>query len=79
MKEFSKTILVVEATDERAVVWTKPDDFHYGGDDPLKGLLGRWPDCFFVVMANGQVRIMPASITPALLQPFCTLAGGEDQ
>jgi hypothetical protein len=78
MQEFSKTILVVEAADERAVVWTKPDDFHYRGDDPLKGLLGRWPDCFFVVMANGQVRVMPPSITPDLLQPFCTLAGGED-
>src|SRR5260221_5035866 len=34
----SKTIMVVEANDDNAVVWTKPDDFDVGKPDPIKGL-----------------------------------------
>ena len=34
----SNTIMVVEAADEKAVPWTKPDDFEYDENNPLKGL-----------------------------------------
>ena len=33
----SNTIMVVEAADEKAVPWTKPDDFEYDANDPLPG------------------------------------------
>ena len=38
----SNTIMTVEVTDDRAVIWTKPDDFEYDPQDPLKGLVGFW-------------------------------------
>ena len=34
----SKTILAIEVDDEKAVPWTKPDDFEWQEKDPAKGL-----------------------------------------
>ena len=36
----SHTILVVEADEDRAVIWTKPDDLEYDPANPAKGLGG---------------------------------------
>lgn len=60
----SNTILTVEASDEKAVVWTKPDDFEFDADNPLKGLAGLQPGGFNVGMADGSVRFLPASLDP---------------
>jgi hypothetical protein len=60
----SNTILTVEAADAKAVIWTKPDDFEFDADNPLKGLVGLQPGGFNAGMADGSVRFMPASIDP---------------
>lgn len=63
----SNTIAVVEAGDESAVVWTKPDDLVPDEKDPLKGLLGLYPGGLNVGICDGSVRFIRESIDPTML------------
>ena len=70
------TVVVVEASDEKAVPWTKPEDFPANTDDPANAL---WHD-----PANRKVHILFADgldyygqLTDAQLKAFFTRAGGE--
>jgi hypothetical protein len=58
----SNTILVVEASDEKAVVWTKPDDFEYNAADPQAGLVGLRSQGFLTAICDGSVRLIAPSI-----------------
>jgi hypothetical protein len=73
----SNTIMTVEAPDDAAVVWTKPDDFTYDESNPLKGLTGMRPMGFLVGMVDGSVRFMSATIDPTMLKSLFTRNGGE--
>lgn len=57
----SGTVMVLEVNDQRAVPWTKPDDFSGDDPEPLKGLLGLLPNGFQVLFADGSVRFLPAT------------------
>jgi hypothetical protein len=54
----SNTILLVESSDDHAVVWTKPDDIVIDMNNPAKGLIGHWGDGFLAAMADGSVRFV---------------------
>lgn len=73
----SNTIMTIEVPDAKAVVWTKPDDFQYDEQDPCKGLMGKWPGGFYAGLADGSVRLLPASIDPNTLRALFTRNGGE--
>ena len=73
----SNTILVVEAGDQSAVEWTKPDDFTPDPKNPTKGLLGHHPGGLNVVMADCSVHFISASIDPKVLWALFTRNGGE--
>ncbi|MCE5268205.1 MAG: DUF1559 domain-containing protein [Planctomycetaceae bacterium] len=73
----SNTIMTVEVADDRAVPWTKPDDFEYDDKDPLKGLVGLRPDGFIAGLADGSVQIIRRSIDPTALRAMFTRDGGE--
>ncbi len=64
----SNTILVVEAGDEAAVTWTKPDDFTPDEDDLMKGLLGLYPRGFQAAFCDGSVHFLAESIDLDLLK-----------
>ena len=51
----SNTILTVEASDESAVIWTKPDDLELDPMKPTKGLVGLRKGGFLVGLADGSV------------------------
>ena len=72
------TITLVEVSDEKAVVWTKPDDFEYGDDDPLNGLIGLYPSVFNAAFADGSVRSLPATIAPDIIKGLFTKDGSEE-
>ncbi len=63
----SNTIMTVEASDQRAVIWTKPDDFEYDPKDPLKGLVGLYPDGFLAGLADASVLFLSAKADPQTL------------
>jgi hypothetical protein len=61
--EPSQTIMVVEAPEELAVVWTKPDDFEVDPAKPFEGLVTPEHDSFRALYVSGHVRDVRAPTT----------------
>ena len=72
----SNTILFVDAADDAAVVWTKPDDLAYDPKVPEKGLGFRYPGAL-VVFVDGSTHLIPKTVEKATLQALFTRSGGE--
>jgi hypothetical protein len=73
----SNTIALVEADDDRAVVWSKPEDITIDPRNPVTGLLGHYAEGFQAAMADGSVRFVKKGIDPMTLWALFTRAGGE--
>jgi hypothetical protein len=58
----SKTIMVVEADDERAVVWTRPDDLEIDEQNPIAGLVGLRDGLFLAAFCDGSVHMIPNTV-----------------
>lgn len=71
------TIAIVEAADEKAVIWTKPDDFEIDNKNPLKGLAGLHPGVILVGFADGSVHTLSAVMDPEVLRGLFSRNGGE--
>jgi hypothetical protein len=72
----SNTVLVVEATADKAVPWIKPEDLPIDPKNPFAGLTaGR--ERFSVLFADGSVRSVPSNADPQEFFKFLTPAGGE--
>jgi hypothetical protein len=66
----SNTAMIVEASDKKAVIWTKPDDFELNEKDPGAGLVGMWPSGFLAAVGDGSVRFVSSSVSPKTLLYF---------
>jgi len=66
----SNTIMVVEASDRKAVIWTKPDDFEFDEKDPIDGLVGLWAEGFQAALADGRVRMLSRTIDSEALKNY---------
>ena len=64
----SNTIMVVEVNPDRAVIWTKPDDFEYDPADPMRGLGSTRPGGFIAAYADGSARQIPQQTDPEMLR-----------
>ncbi len=64
----SNTIAIVEASDKKAVIWTKPDDFEFNEKNPADGLLGLWSNGFLAALGDGSVRMIAGTIDPKVLK-----------
>jgi hypothetical protein len=73
----SNTILIVEAADERAVPWTKPEELPYDAKDPVAGLISKNRDWFLAVFADGSARMIPLEIGLDNIRALFTRNGGE--
>ena len=73
----SNTIMVVEAADSSAVIWTKPSDFVPDGDNPFAGLLGLRPEGFLACFCDGAVHVISPAVDKQSLQGMFTKDGGE--
>lgn len=71
------TIMYVEASDDKAVTWTKPDDYEIDEQNPSLGLIGLHKGLFMVVLCDGAVRPLPADIDSQTLNALYTRAGRE--
>ncbi len=73
----SNTILVLEANDSEAVVWTRPDDWQYDPKRPMAGLGNVQPGGFNAAFADGSVRFLSDMLDAEVLKALLTIAGGE--
>ena len=73
----SYTIMTVEASDEKAVPWTKPDDFHYDEKKPVAGLVGLRRGGFLAGFADGSVHRIKLSVKSATLIALFTRDSDE--
>jgi len=73
----SNTIMIVSAAADASVIWTKPDDWHYDLQNPLKGLTAEGRKLVPVAFADGSVHTMPSTVDPKVLRALLTFAGGE--
>ena len=73
----SNTILVVDAGNDRAVTWTKPDDWDVDPKLDLKGIFGHHPGGTPFSFADGSVRFIKETVDPKTLEMLITRDGGE--
>ncbi|MCH8840133.1 MAG: DUF1559 domain-containing protein [Planctomycetes bacterium] len=74
----SNTIMFVEVNPERAVIWTKPDDWEVDLDDPWAGLRRNDRNWFTASFCDGSAHIFDEQRVPAKkLRALLTRAGGE--
>lgn len=73
----STTILLVEADDDRAVVWIQPQDLDFDPNDPLAGLGTKRLGHFNVIFADGRVQSISDDINPDVFRAMTTPDGGE--
>ena len=73
----SNTIALVQASDDAAVTWTKPEDWKYDPQQPLLGLGGLHPGIFLAGFADGHVRAISSTIDLDVLRALFTADGGE--
>jgi hypothetical protein len=73
----ANTIFLVDAADDRAVVWTRPEDLKYDPKEPFQGLSRRYEGGFLAAFVDGSVHFLPATIDKKTLQALFTRSGGE--
>ncbi len=73
----SNTIMLVEANDQHAVIWTKPEDLPYDPKDPGKGLWGLYEGGTNVAICDGSVRFISEKIDPETLRRLFDVADGK--
>lgn len=73
----SNTILVVDVSDENAVIWTKPDDWQYDAEKPMQGLIGHYPDGFQALLVDGSVKFISKDVDVETLKALMTRNAGD--
>jgi len=72
----SNTILIIEADEPQAVIWTRPDDLAVDVKDVRKAVFGARPH-FGAAIADGAWRRFDASIGEEMLRAYLTYNGKE--
>jgi hypothetical protein len=73
----SNSLIIVEASDELAVEWTRPVDFEPDPTQPVKGLVGLRVGGFTAAFADGSVRFLSSATDPVMLMRAFTIADGQ--
>jgi hypothetical protein len=74
----SSTVLLVAADDERAVIWTKPDDFDWQAENPAAGLGNLHAGgIFLAAFCDAHIQAIPKTVPKETLKALFTKAGGE--
>jgi hypothetical protein len=74
----SRTIMLLEVDADRAVPWTKPDDYEVDADHPLAGLGNlRGGGIFLSGFADGSVRAISRAIDPETFLLMLKKADGQ--
>jgi hypothetical protein len=71
-KPIGQRIMLVEVGEDKAVIWTKPEDVILNLDDPLSALGKLRPEGFWAVFFDGHVERLPSGIEPQRLKDKIT-------
>lgn len=71
------TVIIVEADDDHAVAWTRPDDLSLHGKSPHTGLGALRGDGVMTVLADGRVMHVGAEVPNHVLAALFTTDRGE--
>jgi beta-lactamase regulating signal transducer with metallopeptidase domain len=75
----SNTIEVVEANPDQAVEWTRPQDWNFDRNNPLKGLGAAWPDGWHAAYVDGHIKKFTRDAPPDTVGIAFTRRGGEQK
>jgi hypothetical protein len=64
----SNTLMIVEVSEPKAVIWTKPDDFQYDQKEPLNGLIGLRRGGFNAGLGDSSVHFIKSTVDPETLK-----------
>ncbi len=73
----SNTLLIVEASSDKAVIWTKPEDVPVNEADRLHSIINPEADGFAACLCDGSARFFSKNIMPAALQGILSINGAE--
>jgi hypothetical protein len=73
----SNTIMLVEASDSKAVPWTKPDDLEYDEKKPAAGLGGLFPGGFNAAFCDGSIHFVQSTIDAETLRLLFNIHDGR--
>lgn len=73
----SNTLLIVEASSDKAVTWTKPEDLTIDEADRLHSMINAEADGFAACLCDGSARFFSKNIMPAALQGILSINGTE--
>ena len=73
----SKTLMVVEADDNAAVVWTKPDDLTYDPNNPVQNLGNLRAGGFIASRCDCSVGFFARTVDPQVLAALFSRAGSD--
>ncbi|HUG90982.1 MAG TPA: DUF1559 domain-containing protein, partial [Planctomycetaceae bacterium] len=73
----SMSIIVVEASSDQAVPWTKPEDLEISAEEALDALLSAHEGGFLALFADGSARLIPDSVDLDTLKNLFTIADGN--
>lgn len=76
-RRWCNTLLAVEADNDHAVIWTKPDDWSIGGGDPVANLGSPYDNHILVLLCDGAVLTLKWPLEADLLRSLLTYDGGE--
>ena len=73
----SKTIAIVEADADRAVIWTKPDDWQFDPANPTAGLGHLRPGVWQAGWVDGRASAISDDTPPDIVKAYFTRNGRE--
>jgi hypothetical protein len=73
----SNTIMTVEVSDEKAVEWTRPEDFEYNAQNPIEGLVGLRRNGFLAGLGDGSVHYYSSSRDAEILRAMFNKNDGK--
>lgn len=73
----SNTVMLVEANDDQAVIWTKPVDWQVQADNPMAGVGRAHPGGFNVLFCDGHIQFVATDTNPQTWNALLSINGGE--
>lgn len=73
----SNTLMVFEADDEHAAIWTKPDDYKFDPEHPSAGFTSPYPDGRLLLFCDGSVHFIRQKLDDETIRRLILRSDGK--